>query len=225
MVVSSTKQYHSLSLDERRVVFAQAKAMVKKEQEKNQPSQQKSVCANFYSWSSDGWTRLFRRDTSDDESSSNGDSTVESSAVFVERFMTWYARTLLKPRVRNSVIVFCLLLFGVCIYNTTQLTQKFDPQDYVPDDSYTQGFFDKCTFASSFHGYCTYSLMYWLADPSTFFLFPRSVQLCRFGLDIRGVLQGCRPIRSIHSATDARLRSGAVEDSTDRQGTRALLGY
>lgn len=57
--------------------------------------------------------------------------------------MSWYANKLVMPIVRNNILVFCLILFGFCIYGTSQLEQKFEPQDYVPSDSYTHGFFER----------------------------------------------------------------------------------
>ncbi|CAB9518964.1 Patched domain-containing protein 3 [Seminavis robusta] len=149
-----------LTLDERRVVLAQAKAMVRQEHQEQQeqaPSIQQgsrrscsAIVVPMYN-TVKGW--FGRRvppnddDDSDDSHCKHEDKSAsnngKSKRVFIERFMAWYARTLLKPPVRNSVIIFCTVLMLVCVYSTTQLRQKFDPQDYVPDDSFTQGFFDK----------------------------------------------------------------------------------
>lgn len=144
-----------LTLDERRVVLAQAKAQVKNSRADSEPEQERtsftsicsgslawlcSLCSN--SWVTDAYSRMFPREDSEEQSgpkSKEGDS--NPSPIFVERFMSWYARTLLKPRVRNTVLFLCVAMFGVCLYGTTQLTQKFDPQDYVPKDSFIQGFF------------------------------------------------------------------------------------
>ena len=109
--------------------------------------EKKAMCADLYSWASDACSGLFRRGETQADSESSSDeeiSEAESSPIFVERFMAWYARMLMRPKVRNAVILFCLALFGVCLYGTSQLSQKFDPQDYVPDDSFIQGFFDSC---------------------------------------------------------------------------------
>lgn len=58
----------------------------------------------------------------------------------MDRIMRWYARQLLRPTVRIIVLVVFTVLFGLCVWSTTQLTQEFNVEDYVPEDSYTQPF-------------------------------------------------------------------------------------
>lgn len=123
------------------MVLAQAKEMVKKEASPQEP--EASLFSNLYSCLSDAISRILprKRHREDGSSSDEADSEEKASPIFIERLMSWYARTLLKPKVRAFVIVFCLVLFGVCVYGTTQLRQQFSPRDYVPSDSYIQGFF------------------------------------------------------------------------------------
>jgi Patched family len=130
-----------LALDERRVVLAQAKDMVNQDQKKSE--RRASLSTKFFSWVSDKSSRLLSKGDQDgDAASVDNNEDKQKSPIFIERLMTWYARALMKPKVRNSIIFFCLALFGVCVYGTTQLRQSFSPQDYVPSDSYIQGFFN-----------------------------------------------------------------------------------
>ena len=58
-----------------------------------------------------------------------------------ERFMSWYAEHLLKPAVKAFVLIAFLTYLAGCIYCTTQLTQEFRVQDYVPEGSHVESFF------------------------------------------------------------------------------------
>ena len=61
--------------------------------------------------------------------------------LFTQRIMGWYAKQLLRPRVKQFVLALFSGLFVLCFYKTTQLRQAFDVADYVPADSYTKDFF------------------------------------------------------------------------------------
>ena len=58
-----------------------------------------------------------------------------------DRFMIWYADKLLRPKVQIAVLIGFVSLLGVSLYYTTQLTQFFDLNDMVPQDSYLKGYF------------------------------------------------------------------------------------
>jgi hypothetical protein len=59
---------------------------------------------------------------------------------FMDRFMKWYACHLLRHQVKATVLVVFLALMAASIFFTSQLTQEFNVEDYVPQDSYTQPF-------------------------------------------------------------------------------------
>ena len=58
-----------------------------------------------------------------------------------DRFMSWFATQLLKPKFQVlAVLAFCFVLGG-SIYNATQLRQEFDFTDLVPKDSYLKRYY------------------------------------------------------------------------------------
>lgn len=57
-----------------------------------------------------------------------------------ERFMGWYARQLLRPRMKAIVLVLFLGYFSFCGYTTSLLTQEFDFSDLLPANSYVKDF-------------------------------------------------------------------------------------
>jgi Patched family len=57
-----------------------------------------------------------------------------------ERIMSWYARHLLRPWVKVSVLVVFFAYAGFCAYSTTLLTQHFDFADMLPAESYAKDF-------------------------------------------------------------------------------------
>lgn len=65
---------------------------------------------------------------------------VERKLNLNEQFMRWYAAQLMKPWVKISVIAVFLAYFGFCLYCTTNLSQRFRTQDFVPEDSYVSEF-------------------------------------------------------------------------------------
>jgi hypothetical protein len=88
------------------------------------------------------------KDNDDDVTASNAlppaaaapsSSTQQQNAT--ERFMGWYADQLLRPTIKAFVVVAFAIYLGACIYSTTQLTQEFNVDDYVPHDSYVASFF------------------------------------------------------------------------------------
>jgi Patched family len=142
--------FNRLTLDERRVLLAQARAILAQEQQEQAAPKRKQAAKGIKQVCKSMTDCIIRRSEEDGDEGNNhscgddGGANRGSNKVFIEKFMAWYARTLMKPVVRNSVIICGLALMGLCIYSTFQLRQKFDPQDYVPDDSYIQGFFKKC---------------------------------------------------------------------------------
>jgi Niemann-Pick C1 protein len=80
----------------------------------------------------------------DDQPTRSGNSTSRSSSassLFTQRIMGWYARQLLRPVSKAIVLTTFAIAFGYSIYRTTLLTQEFNIEDYVPEDSYTKPFF------------------------------------------------------------------------------------
>lgn len=65
-----------------------------------------------------------------------------NETLFTQRIMGWYARQLLRPMSKAFVLVIFTVLFVYSIYRTTLLTQEFNIEDYVPQDSYTKPFFN-----------------------------------------------------------------------------------
>lgn len=59
-----------------------------------------------------------------------------------ERFMSWYAEQLMKKWVKTFVFVIFIAYFVFCAYCTTNLSQRFRTQDFVPADSYVADFLD-----------------------------------------------------------------------------------
>jgi hypothetical protein len=57
-----------------------------------------------------------------------------------ERVMSWYARHLLRPWAKASVLVVFLAYAGFCAYSTTLLKQHFDMAELLPADSYAKDF-------------------------------------------------------------------------------------
>jgi len=131
-----------LVLDERRVTLAQAKAMVRQDQQgrESQPSTISKCCR--------GWNPLCRKQASSGDGEETDNDKPEQdegeNRVFIEKIMAWYARKLVTPPVRNSVLFLCTVLFAVCLYSTSQLEQKFEASDYVAKDSYVRGYLSKC---------------------------------------------------------------------------------
>jgi len=68
---------------------------------------------------------------------------------FTQNVMRSYASFLLRPRVKAVVLVVFSVLFGLCVHRTTLMTQSFNVEDYVPDDSYTKTFFSTRKSTSS----------------------------------------------------------------------------
>jgi Niemann-Pick C1 protein len=60
----------------------------------------------------------------------------KGEAQFIDRMMGKYADYLLLPKVKALVIVCFAVLFGLCAYSTTLLTQEFDWTSVLPKDSY-----------------------------------------------------------------------------------------
>lgn len=66
--------------------------------------------------------------------------------IFTQRIMRWYANQLLRPKVKLFVLVLFGGLTAWTVWRTTLLTQAFNVEDYVPDDSYTRTFFSSRKF-------------------------------------------------------------------------------
>lgn len=56
--------------------------------------------------------------------------------------MNWYAYQLLRPVVRVIVVIGFIVLFGACIYSTTQMRQQFKLTDVLPKVSYAVDFLE-----------------------------------------------------------------------------------
>jgi hypothetical protein len=68
---------------------------------------------------------------------------------FVDLFMVWYSRQLMRPLVKLCVIVGFTGMQALFIYRTSNLTQEFKISDFVPDGSYTTSFLDAFSHYSS----------------------------------------------------------------------------
>lgn len=74
------------------------------------------------------------------ESQRNPLTNDEEKEFVIDRIMRWYSYQLLRPTVRVVVLVVFLGIFGLNVWSTSQLTQEFNVEDYVPDDSYVKPF-------------------------------------------------------------------------------------
>lgn len=64
----------------------------------------------------------------------------EQQKPIQERVMGWYAKQLLRPWVKVTVVITFVAYAAFCAYSTSQMTQEFDFADLLPADSYIKGF-------------------------------------------------------------------------------------
>jgi len=79
------------------------------------------------------------------EADENGNSDVpneEFSDDISFRIMVWYSNQLMKPVSKVVVILFFTLFVSFSAYNTSQLAQEFNIQDFLPNGSYFSAFID-----------------------------------------------------------------------------------
>jgi len=60
--------------------------------------------------------------------------------TYAQRFMTYYAKLLLLPRVKAVVILSFTIFLGLAVYSATKMEQEFKAEEIVPQDSYVKGF-------------------------------------------------------------------------------------
>jgi len=83
-------------------------------------------------------------ETSDEpeEDEDNNNNNASASAPMMDRMMLSYAEFLLKPVTKVFVILAFTVLVVVCALSASQLEQRFEFTDVMPDDSYVTDFFD-----------------------------------------------------------------------------------
>jgi Niemann-Pick C1 protein len=64
----------------------------------------------------------------------------EDKLTTMDRVMILYAETLLRPISKVIVLVSASVIFGLCAWSTTKLTQEFKFTDVLPSDSYVTDF-------------------------------------------------------------------------------------
>jgi Patched family len=59
-----------------------------------------------------------------------------------DRFMAWYSTQLMRPFVKAMVLAVFAAYFAFCLYCTTNLSQQFRTQDFVPEGSFVGDFME-----------------------------------------------------------------------------------
>jgi predicted RND superfamily exporter protein len=70
------------------------------------------------------------------------DNTNAKGLGSADRFMGWYSTQLMRPSVKAIVLAVFTAYFAFAIYCTTNLSQRFRSQDFVPEDSYVGNFLE-----------------------------------------------------------------------------------
>lgn len=80
------------------------------------------------------------------KSSQSNLNTTDEGGVYhenrVDKFMAWYAETLLLPWVKGLVLLSFAAIAAACAVSTSHLKQSFSFTDVLPGDSYITNFFD-----------------------------------------------------------------------------------